>query len=171
MNRSKLFQEVKNWLLAEKLAFVADEEESDFQVGMQLDNGLVQVRLICEETPTFLQVMVAHPVKVPEEKASSLGLLLHKVNGRLRIGSFQYHDDERVVTFRITMPIRVECDLGKQFAEAFGATLSTTDGYFQPLGLFCCSTEQAQELIAKMAPETDELSRRASLPAGRLELN
>jgi len=172
MNRSKLFEEVKSWLEAEQLVFIADVEESNFQVRMNLEPALVQVRLLCEESPATLQVMTALPVKVPKEKITAAGLLLHNLNQRLRIGAFQFLVEERLVTFRVAFPIRSECDLPKQFGEAFGTALSTMDDHLQPLALFCCSTDQAQAAIAKLTTRDNCVGASSRQPAaGRFELN
>lgn len=171
MNRSNLFEEVKSWLEAEELAFLADSEEANFQVRMNLENGLVQVRIVCEKSPATLQVITAIPVKVPKKKITAAGLLLHNLNLRLRIGAFQFLIEERLITFRLTFPIRSECDLPKQFGEAFGTALSTMDDHLQPLALFCCSTDQAQAAVAKLTPGDECLGANSRLPAGRLELN
>lgn len=171
MNRSKLFEEVKSWLEAEKLAFLADAEAANFQVRMNLENGLVQVRIVCEKSPATLQVITALPVKVPKDKMTAAGLLLHNLNLRLRIGAFQLLIEERLITFRLTFPIRSECDLPKQFGEAFGTALSTMDDHLQALALFCCFTDEAQGAVAKLTPVDSGLASNSRLPAGRLELN
>src|SRR6266566_2567885 len=99
MNRSELFNETKAWLETEQLAFNANEDEACFQVRMNVDAGLVQMRLICEEAPAAMQVICGFPMKVPKEKLSEAALLLHNLNLRLRIGAFYLVAEERLITF------------------------------------------------------------------------
>ncbi len=171
MNRSTLFDEVKSWLEAEQLAFIANDEEADFEVRMNLETGLFQIRLLCEESPATLQVMCALPVKVPKEKIPAAGLLLHNLNLRLRMGAFHLVQDERVVTFRLAFPIRTDSDLRNQFSEAFGIALSTMEDKLQPLALFLCSTEEARSVVAKLASAEESLGETSRLPLGRLKFN
>ena len=85
MNRTELFNEVKSWLEAVEISFLADDEEP-FRFRVNADNGLFDVRLQCEEDPAMLQVSCPLPVRVPPEKVPAVALLLHKVNAiRLRI--------------------------------------------------------------------------------------
>ena len=46
---------------------------------MNLDLGLIPIRLLCEESPAMLQVVCSIPVKVPKEKITSTGLVLHRL--------------------------------------------------------------------------------------------
>ena len=171
MNRTELFNEVKSWLEAEQLAFTANEDEANFSARMNIDSSLVQVRLLCEESPATLQVICAVPLKVPKDKIAAAGLLLHNLNLRLRIGAFQLISEERLITFRLTLPIRPETDLRKQFGEAFGTALCTMDDNLPPLALFVCSTEQAQSALAKLTPGQECLGAATRQPSGRLEFN
>ena len=132
MNRSELFAEVKSWLEAEKLSFVADEEDRDFCFRMQVENGLVSVHLACEETPSMLQTLCTIPVRVPKAKTNAAGLFLHSINAHLRIGAFHLDEKERLVQFRLAMPIRCESELQPQFAEAVGLALCTVAGLDGP---------------------------------------
>ena len=139
---------------------------------MTTTNGLVQVTLHCEESPAILQVVCAVPLKVPKEKTAETALFLHNLNACLRIGTFYLNPEQRRIVYRLTMPIRPEAELGRQFGEAFGTSLSTWDDYLPALALQLCSTEAAQKLHAKFAPEADA---RATTPglslSRRLELN
>jgi hypothetical protein len=171
MNRAELFNEVKTWLDGEKLSFFGNEEEANCQIRMNLDNGLVQVRLVCEESPTSLQVICALPVKVPQGKTTSAAVMLHNINKRLRIGSFQLLTDERIITFRVTVPIHPEADLPRQISSAFGMVLSTMDEYLLPLGLHLCSTDETQATLSKLLPDEPAAGIVPCLPRSRLELN
>lgn len=172
MKRNDLFNEVKNWLEAEKLVFSADSDNATFDGGMATANGMVQVCLHCEGSPPILQVVCALPLKVPKEKTADTALFLHHVNACLRIGAFYFNLENRLIAYRLTMPVRPEADLGHQFAEAFATAIGTWDDYLAPLALLLCATEAAQQALARFAPETHPC---ASLPglslASRMELN
>jgi hypothetical protein len=172
MHRQELFNEVKTWLKDEKLAFSADPDDATFDGQMNTESGLVEVRMVCEESPAILQVVCALPLRVPQAKTAEAALFLHNVNACLRIGSFHLIPDQRLIVFRLTMPVRPEADLPGQFREAFGTALGTWDDYLPPLALLLCSTGAAQKALAKLAPEADA---RAALPelamTRRLELN
>ena len=146
-------------------------EEANFQMRINIDNALVQVRLVCEESPAALQVICALPVKVPKDKTTSAALMLHNINQRLRIGAFQLLTEERIISFRLPVPIHPEADLSRQFGGAFGAALSTMDDYLPPLALHLCSTDQAQATVAKLLPDEPAASAEPRIPRSRLELN
>jgi len=171
MNRAELFNEVKGWLEAERLAFVANEEDARLQLFMNLETGLSQIHLICEESPSMLQVVGALPVKVPQNKIAAAGLLLHSLNLGLRIGAFQFIQEERIVTFHLSFPIRSECDYGRQFDQAFSTALGTVDEHLQILALFCCSTDQAQAELEKLTSGDASLAANSRMPPGGLKLN
>jgi hypothetical protein len=171
MNCSELFAAVRSWLEAGKLCFDADEAGFDFSVGMHLDNGMVYVRLLCEESPAMLQVTSTFPVRVPERKLNSTGLLLHNLNARLRMGAFRLNQDDRLLHFHLTMPIRPEADLAAQFNQAFFVSLSTMDDAFLPLALFCCSTAKSREAVAELSPRNEVPDSAVPLPMNRLEFN
>ena len=170
MNRQELFNEVKSWLEAEKLAFTADDEAT-FRLQINADNCLFQVRLQCEDEPPLLQVICTLPMKVPPEKVSEAGLVVHNINVGLRLGGFQFHVAERVVTFRMALPICTEADLVGQFAQSMGAALSTADAQVRTLGLLACSGEEAQQALAKLSPTPDAGEVNLRRAGGRLELN
>jgi hypothetical protein len=171
MNRSELFNAVKSWLEAGKISFVADHEEKTFRFRVNADNGLFDVRLLCEDEPTVLQALSPVPVRIPEEKVSETGLLLHNINARLRIGAFQFHVEERVVEFRLTMPIRPESPLADQFSQTVATTLNTMDEYVRSLGLLACATPESQQTVAKLSPSPEATGSSPRLASGRLELN
>ena len=171
MNRIELFNEVQCWLETEELYFMVSEEGTDFQVRMNIDTGLVQVRLLCEESPAMLQVICTLPVKVPKERTAVVALMLHNLNLRLRIGAFHLVMEDRLVTFRLAIPIRHDLDLRKQFREAFSTTLGTMDEHLRPLSLSLCSTAEAQAMVAKLTPHDESGITHLRLAGGRLELN
>ena len=171
MNRIELFEEVKSWLEDEKLMFAADEEDRDFCVRMHIENGLVMVRLVCEESPAMLQAVCTFPVKVPKDKAAAAGLFLHSLNSQLRMGAFHLDPKGRLVQFRLAMPIRQDPELHPQFAEAFGVALSTVDDAFHPLCLFLCASKKAQKTVAKHSPAKETVEEGPQLPKNRLEFN
>lgn len=172
MKRDELFNEVKSWLEAEKVDLTPQSDDATFEGWMTTPNGLVHIRLHCEESPAMLQVVCALPLKVPAEKTDETAVFLHNLNSNLRIGCFYFDPKPRTIIFRLTMPVRPEAELGRQFGEAFGTSLGTWDDYLPALALQLCSTEAARKLHAKFAPETDG---RATTPglslSRRLELN
>jgi hypothetical protein len=170
MNRSELVNEVKNWLESGEIAFTADDE-AIFRFRVNADNGLFDVRLLCEDEPTMLQVYCPVPVRIPTEKVSETGLLLHNINTRLRVGAFQLHVEERIVEFRLIMPIRPDGELAEQFGQTVGTTLTTMDEYVRTLGLLACATPESQREVAKLSPSAEAAGSNARLPSGRLELN
>lgn len=170
MNRTGLFNEVKCWLEAEKLSFLADDDET-FRLRVNADNGLLEVRLQCEEEPAMLQVICPMPMRVPPEKVPEVGLLLHNINAGLRIGAFQFHLEPRVVAFRLPMLIQSEAELAEQFQCALSTTLNTMDEHLRTLGLLACATPEAQQAVAKLSPAAETLGTTPRLPSGRLELN
>ncbi len=119
----------------------------------------------------MLQVICAAPAKVPAEKLSEAGLVLHSLNARLRMGCFQFHAEERVIAFRLAMPIRPEAELAAQFHQALGAALTTMDEHIRTLGLLACSTQEAQQALADLSPAPELLGASPRLPGGRLEMN
>jgi len=171
MNRTELFEEVKCWLEGEKLMFAPDEEDRDFCVRMHIENGLVMVRLVCEESPAMLQAVCTFPVKVPKDKTAATGLFLHSLNSQLRMGAFHLDPKGRLVQFRLAMPIRQDSELNPQFAEAFGVALSTVDDAFHPLCLFLCASKKAQKTVAKHSPAKEAVEEEPQLPRNRLEFN
>jgi hypothetical protein len=172
MERQELFNEVKSWLEAEKIEFSADPENATFEGWMTTANGVVQVRLHCEESPAIVQVVCALPLKVPMEKTAETALFLHNLNACLRIGSFCLAPEQRMIVFRLTMPVRSEAELGHQFGEAFGTALGTWDEHLPPLALLLCSTKAAQKALARFSPEVDAVATAPKLPKSRrMELN
>lgn len=171
MNCTELFNEVRSWLEAEKLGFQTNEERVSFQLRMNLDHGLIPVRLVCEESPTMLQVVCSLPVKVPEEKMPSTGLVLHQLNARLRMGAFHLDAEDGIVSFRLAQPIHPESDLGKQFCGAFGTALSTVDDNLQPLAYYFCSTPKARAAIAQLSPGKKSSGVKEGVSTARFELN
>jgi hypothetical protein len=109
---------------------------------------------------------------VPKEKTTETALFLHNLNACLRIGSFYLNLEQRMIVFRLTMPVRPEANLGCQFGEAFGTALGTWDEHLPPLALLLCSTKAAQKALAKLAPEADAETTAPRLPTSRrMELN
>jgi hypothetical protein len=170
MNRTELFSEVKSWLEAGKFSFVS-EDESVFRFRINADNGLFDVRVLCEEKPPMLQVCCPVPVRIPKDKVAQTGLLLHNINARLRIGAFQFHVDERVVDFRMTLPIQPEGELAEQFALAVGTTISTMDDHVHTLGLLACSTPEARKSVARLSPAAHAGDESSCPHAKRFDLN
>lgn len=171
MNCIELFNEVRSWLEAEKFSFLADDEHTCFQLRMNLDHGLVPVRLLCEELPTMLQVICTLPVKVPKGKISGTGLMLHQLNGRLRMGAFYLAAEDGIVSFRLAQPIHSDSDLQKQFCGALGTTINTMDDNLQPLAFYCCSTPNARAAIAQLSPGKKSSGAKLGAPNARFELN
>jgi len=170
MNRTELFTEVKSWLEAGKILFVSDDE-TIFRLRINADNGLFDVRLLCEDEPATLQVCCPVPVRIPKEKVAETGLLLHNLNARLRIGAFQFHVEERVVEFRLTMPIRLDGELAEQFGQTVGTTVTTMDEHVRALGLLACATPDTKKTVAKLSPKTHAGVADPLLHAKRFELN
>jgi hypothetical protein len=171
MNNTELFAEVRSWLENEKLAFLADEEGTSFQMRMNLDNGLIPVRLLCEEAPPILQVICSIPVKVPKAKISSTGLVLHRLNLRLRVGAFHLEADAGLVLFRLAQPILAEADMEQQFRDAFGVALNIVDDHVPPLALHFCATPSAHETLANLRPVTEMDRAKPTMPKARFEWN
>lgn len=170
MNRSELFNEVKSWLESGEITFVAPDEES-FRFRVNGDHGLFDVRLLCEDEPALLQVTCPLPVRIPAEKVSETGLVLHNINTRLRIGAFHFHVEERVVDFRLTMLIRTEAPLAEQFGQTVGTTVTTMDEHIRCLGLLACATREAEQAVAKLLPHADAAGETTRFTNRRLELN
>lgn len=170
MNRSELFNEVKSWLESGKITFLADEEES-FRFRINGDNGLFDIRLLCEDEPALLQITCPMPVRIPAEKVSETGLVLHNINSRLRIGAFHFHVEERVVDFRLAMPIRPEAPLAEQFGQTVGTTVTTMDEHIRCLGLLACATPESEQAVAKLSPHPDAAGENSRFTNRRLELN
>lgn len=170
MNRTELFTEVKSWLEAGKISFVS-HDETTFRFRVNADNGLFDVRLLCEEEPAMLQVCCPVPVRVPKAKVAEAGLLVHNLNTCLRIGSFQFLVDERVVQFRLSMPIRPGGQLAEQLCQAVGTTVTTMDEHVRTLGLLTCTTPEAEKAVAKLSPRTQKGSVNSDVNVGRFELN
>ncbi|MBE0542229.1 MAG: YbjN domain-containing protein [Verrucomicrobia bacterium] len=170
MNRTELFTEVKSWLEAGNILFVSDDE-TVFRFRINGDNGLFDVRVLCEDEPATLQVCCPVPVRIPQEKVAETGLLLHNLNARLRIGSFQFHVEERVVEFRLTMPIRPEGELAEQFGQTVGTIVATMDEHVRTLALLACSTPDARKAVVKLSPKAQTRDANSHLHAKRFELN
>ncbi len=171
MNRIDLFNEVKGWLEAEKLRFTPDTDDTDFELRMNLESGLVPVRIICEEDPASLQIICTVPVKVPAEKFAEAALYLHNLNAALRIGSFQFQTDSRMISFRLPLPIHPEADLGRQIGAGFGTALNTMDDHLPSLALVLCNTDKARDGVARFQPAAKKKPA-AKKPSGpRFELN
>jgi hypothetical protein len=171
MNCTELFNEVKSWLEAEKILFVSDDEVM-FRFRISADNGLFDIRVLCEEEPAVLQVCCPLTVRVPKEKVCEAGLILHNINTRLRMGSFQFHVEERVVEFRLTMPIRMDGELADQFSQTVGTTVTAMDEHLRSLGLLACATPEAQKALESFKPSPENQSAEPSPPSrSRFELN
>ena len=173
MNRMDLFNEVKGWLEAGKLRFTAYLEDTDFELRMNLDNCLIQVRIICEEDPASLQIIGTLPVKVPAEKFAEAALFLHNLNATLRIGSFQLQTESRIIAFRLPLPVHPEADLAEQFGAAVSMTLNTMNDHLPSLALVLCSTAKAREGVARFQPaaKTKPARKMPAGPSPRFELN
>jgi len=171
MNKTELFNEVRGWLENEKLSFLADDENTFAELRMNLEHGLVPVRMLCEESPALLQVVCSLPVKVPKEKISSTSLLLHHLNARLRAGSFQLDAEDGLVLFRLAQTIHSETELEKLFDCAFGTALKTLDDYLPPLCLHVCSTTKAQEVLDRLRLPPKQTVTKLVADQGRFELN
>jgi hypothetical protein len=150
MNGHKLFNEVRSWLDAEEFSFSANVENTSIQLRLDLDHGLVPVRLLCEEAPIILQVVCSLPVKAPREKIFGTSLALLRLNARLRLGAFHLDTEDGLIMFRLSQPIQPDSDLSKQIRDAFYTACNTMDANFLPLTLFCCSTTNAQKGVAKL---------------------
>ena len=170
MNRSELFNEVKSWLESGKITFMADDEET-FRFRVNGDNGLYDIRILCEEAPALLQITCPVTVRIPAEKVSATGLALHNINTHLRIGAFHFHVEERVVDFRLTMPIRSESPLAEQFGQTVGTTVTTMDEHIRCLGLLACATAESEQAVARLTPHPDAAGENSRFPNRRLELN
>ena len=105
MNSTERFNEVRGWPENEKLTFLADDENTCIQLRVNLDHGLIPVRLLSEESPAMLQAVCSIPVKVPKVKISSIGLVLYRLEARLRVGSFQPDAEDGLVMFRLAQSI------------------------------------------------------------------
>jgi hypothetical protein len=173
MNRTDLFNEVKSWLEAAKLNFGADPEDSDFLLCMNLENALLQVRIICEEEPAAMQIICNLPLKVPSDKIPDTASFLHNVNVGLRIGTFQLLLEARIILFRLTVPVYPEADLAQQFGSAFSTALNTMDNYLPALALFLSSTKKARHGVAKFKPsvKSQPCEQKPVGPGPRFELN
>ena len=109
---------------------------------------------------------------MPKENTDEVALFLHNLNAYLRMGSFNLIPEQRLVVFRLTMPIRPEAELPRQFGDALGTALGTWDEHLPHLALLVCATDKAQKALAKFAPETDSDTTTPRLPKSRrLELN
>ena len=150
MNGHKLFNEVRSWLAAEKFSFSANVENTSIQLRLDLNHGLVPVRLLCEESPVILQVVCSLPVKAPREKIFGTSLALLRLNARLRLGAFHLDTEDGLIMFRLSQPIQPDSDLRKQIREAFDTARNTMDANFLPLTLFCCSTTNARKGASKL---------------------
>jgi hypothetical protein len=163
---------VRSWLDAEKLAFLADDGNTSFQLRMNLDHGLVPIRILCEESPAMLQIICSVPVKVPKEKISSTGLALHRLNARLRVGAFHLDAEDGLVMYRLAQPIHPELEMEEQFRDAFGTALNTVDHHILPLALHFCSTPRSREILAQLSPaKKTSKSGKSIAPRARFELN
>jgi hypothetical protein len=170
MNRTELFTEVKSWLEAGKISFVSDDE-STFRFRISADNGLFDIRVLCEEEPAMLQMCCPVPVRIPKEKVCETALLLQNINTRLRMGAFQLHVEERVVEFRLTMPIRTDGELAEQFSQTVGTTVTTMDDHIRALGLLVCATPDTQKALASLSPKGCTVAANPQLHTKRFELN
>lgn len=170
MNRTELFNEVKNWLEAGKISFVANDEFM-FRFRINADNGLFDLCLLCEEEPATLRVCCPIQVRIPEQKVGETSLLLHNLNTRLRIGAFQFHVEDRVIEFRLTMTIQPGGDLAEQFGHTVGTVISTMDEHVRTLGLLACVLPEVQEAVAKLTPRRQTSDVGKCLQEKRFELN
>ncbi|MEI7808704.1 MAG: YbjN domain-containing protein [Verrucomicrobiota bacterium] len=150
MNDLKLFTEVRSWLDAEKFSFSANVENTSIQLCLDLNHGLIPVRLLCEESPVILQVVCSLPVKAPREKIFGTSLALLRLNARLRMGAFHLDTEDGLVMFRLSQPIQPDSDLRKQIREAFDTARNTLDANFLPLILLFCSTPNARKGVSKL---------------------
>ena len=119
----------------------------------------------------MLQVVCSIPVKVPKEKISSTGLVLHRLNARLRVGSFQLDPEDGIVMFRLAQPINPESELNQQFNCAFGTALNTVDDNLPPLCLHVTSTPKARELLDRLNPPQKKIVTKPVAHQARFELN
>lgn len=170
MNSLELLQELKQWLEAEKLAFNAADEDC-LRVQMNGDHGLFSLRLQCEAEPLMLHAICPVGVRVVPEQISVAGLVLHQINAGLRMGAFHFHVEERVIAYRLAMPIRPAAELAEQFGQVLGTTLSTLDEHIRTLSLLACNTTEVQQALTKLIPASAGNTSDRRLTSGRLELN
>jgi hypothetical protein len=171
MKREELYNECKAWLEAEKLSFEADLEDYDFRLRMNLDNGIIPLRIVCEESPATLQLVCAFPLKVTREKSLETGRLLHQLNAKLRIGAFNFIAQERLVTYRLVLPVHREIDLPEQFGRALGTVLNTMDEHLPLLACCVSSTKQIRKDLAELLSDDALPDNASDKIKARFELN
>lgn len=170
MDCQELFNEVKSWLEAEEYEFQVEDENS-FHLPINTKNGLLRVRLKCEEEPLLLVVSCPIPVRVPKEKLAEAGLMLHTLNDALRYGTFHLYAKPQVMAYRLPMMIRPDSDLAEQFSRTVSTAAGTMNAHIRSLTLLACSTTAARKALAKLKPKPECSAAVSRHSRGRVELN
>lgn len=171
MKRDELFKQFQAWLESEKLNFQADPEDHDFQIPMNLDNGSMNMRVICEESPDLLQLLCSFPIKVPREKLQEIEHVLHRINARLRIGAFCLVAKQDVISYRIAIPLPEGADLPGQFSQAIVTALGTVDVHLRLLAFVVSGTKEVREMATELTSDTPANETPHEQPTPRFELN
>lgn len=169
MNRDELFQGLEAWLKGEDIKYEADTRAGSVTFDLVGSQGEWSCQIICEDKPSLLQIMCRLPVRVPEDQLTRVSLILHRLNQRLRIGSFTLDPEERVVAFRLATPVREEAPLEAQVAGAVHAAINVFDAKFPLLCALLCDNEETRRRLAELtshgpAIDTSCLPRRGSQP-------
>jgi hypothetical protein len=172
MTQNELLDLLEKWAAAQDLHAVADHETSSVRFHFRGNTGEWLCTGICEEGPLVVQALCRLPVRVPAERRPEAGLVLHRLNARIRIGSYSLDAQDGEVTFRVPMPIWPEAPIEDQIKVAFATACATVDHH---LGLLClCFFDQAdvrQKRDAIQPGNAVDNCWRRTLPRGRAGLN
>jgi hypothetical protein len=172
MNRDQLFQQLQTWLEHKGIDFKVDSAASAVTFDIVGSSGEWPCSLVCEDDPVMLQVICRLPVRVPKAKLPDAALMLHQINGTLRIGCFSIGAEERSILFRLPMLIELERPSDAQIAPALHRAIATFDDQFRLLCSFLCDDAEIRQRLACLRPATNSTSRDCLDSTGRLpELN
>ena len=120
----------------------------------------------------MLQIICRLPVRVPEARLPEAALFLHRINQGHRIGCFCLNPKERIVAFRLAVPLRDEVSIESQIGEAVRMAMGLFDGSFPLLCVFLFDNEATRRRLDELMPDaTAARSLSLNWPGSHPELN
>jgi hypothetical protein len=162
MTSDELQEELKNWLIASNLPFRGDDET--WTVRIEGVSGHWEAGLACRKEVHSFAVVIALPIRVPEERRSRTAAFLHHLNFNMRFGAFLLAQSSGQIFFRLAWPLVEGNSLSDQFDQAMNHACATVDANLHPIAAFITDTEEVRRRIA-------EIEKDLGGPSGELSLN
>jgi hypothetical protein len=120
---------VREYLEADEWPITQIGDDTAYSMTYQGSHGRWPVIVKTEESSGLLIIWSQCPVKLPAERAATIGLLTAQLNYRLQIGNFEYDDREADLRFRTSLRSWNGSLSAVDFAVLLQTNLATTDLY------------------------------------------